>query len=235
MNQVSLSQPGGKIETGTNNSNNKCRPKLVQGLPQDIVINFHLNNIYGFVAQWIKSWRTPVWFTDREKIFSLEFLLKRKWTKWWTTRRTTQVIPWSLADGHRQKESSPKNVLIWAEFKNSLELKCFVLSEVRVVGVYKAWIQSPDDDRVRSHDFVMFWTIADMENDNKFWLRPHRWWRKKIERLFKRACDEFDETWNLFSFKKTCEVFQRGFHSTCSVFKTKRKMVNLTIRPSGPQ
>ena len=29
----------------------------------------------------------------------------RKWTKWWTrtTTITTQVIPWSLADGRRQK------------------------------------------------------------------------------------------------------------------------------------
>ena len=50
----------------------------------------------------------------------------------------------------------------------TLKQKCFVLSEVRMVGVYKARIQSHEDDRVRSQDFVMFWTIADMENDNKF-------------------------------------------------------------------
>ena len=38
------------------------------------------------------------------EFFSLKFLLMRKWTKWrTTTTRTTQVIPWSLADGHRQK------------------------------------------------------------------------------------------------------------------------------------
>ena len=47
-------------------------------------------------------------FKSQSRIFfSLKFLLKRKWTKWWTTRRgrtttTTQVIPWSLADGRRQ-------------------------------------------------------------------------------------------------------------------------------------
>ena len=33
---------------------NKCRPKLVQGLRQDIEINFHIYNINGSVAQWIK-------------------------------------------------------------------------------------------------------------------------------------------------------------------------------------
>ena len=41
-------------------------------------------------------------------IFSLKFLLKMKWTKWWRrtrarTRTTTHIIPWSLADGRRQK------------------------------------------------------------------------------------------------------------------------------------
>ena len=41
-------------------------------------------------------------------IFSLKFLLKKKWTKWWRrtrarTRTTTHIIPWSLADGRRQK------------------------------------------------------------------------------------------------------------------------------------
>ena len=39
--------------------------------------------------------------------FSFKFLSKRKWTKWWTriTRTTTtQVIPWSLANGGRQKK-----------------------------------------------------------------------------------------------------------------------------------
>ena len=39
-------------------------------------------------------------------IFSPKFLLKKKWTKWWRwrrTRTTTHIIPWSLADGRRQK------------------------------------------------------------------------------------------------------------------------------------
>ena len=44
-------------------------------------------------------------------IFSLKFLLMRKWTKWWTT--TTQVIPWSLDDGRRQK-CSPTQPLFWS-------------------------------------------------------------------------------------------------------------------------
>ena len=35
---------------------NKCGPILVQGLRQDIEINFHINNIYGSVAQWISAW-----------------------------------------------------------------------------------------------------------------------------------------------------------------------------------
>ena len=36
--------------------------------------------------------------------FSLKFFLMKKWTKWWTrTRATTQVIPWPLAYGRRQK------------------------------------------------------------------------------------------------------------------------------------
>ena len=35
---------------------NKCQPILVQGLWQDIEINFHINNIYGSVAQWISAW-----------------------------------------------------------------------------------------------------------------------------------------------------------------------------------
>ena len=54
--------------------------------------------------------RVPDWwfggprFESREgRIFSLKFLLMRKWTKRWRTRTwrttTTQVIPWSLADG----------------------------------------------------------------------------------------------------------------------------------------
>ena len=33
---------------------NKCQPNLVQGLRRDIEINFHINILYGFVAQWIK-------------------------------------------------------------------------------------------------------------------------------------------------------------------------------------
>ena len=33
---------------------NKCRLILVQGLRRGIEINFHINKIYGSVAQWIK-------------------------------------------------------------------------------------------------------------------------------------------------------------------------------------
>ena len=33
---------------------NKCRPILVQGLRRDIEINFHIDNIYGSVAQLIE-------------------------------------------------------------------------------------------------------------------------------------------------------------------------------------
>ena len=41
------------------------------------------------------------------RIFSLKFLLMRKWTKWrrTRTRTTTQVIPWFLADGRRHKQT----------------------------------------------------------------------------------------------------------------------------------
>ena len=35
---------------------NKCRPILVQGLRRDITINFHINNIYGSVAQSVEWW-----------------------------------------------------------------------------------------------------------------------------------------------------------------------------------
>ena len=35
---------------------NKCRPILVQGLRRDVEINFHINNIYGSVTQWICAW-----------------------------------------------------------------------------------------------------------------------------------------------------------------------------------
>ena len=43
------------------------------------------------------------------EFFSLKFLSKGKWTKCWRTRtRTTQVIPWSLAFGCRQKCPSPE-------------------------------------------------------------------------------------------------------------------------------
>ena len=48
--------------------------------------------------------RSPVWCSGGEELFSLKFIFKRKGTKWWRTRtsRTTQVIPWSLADARRQ-------------------------------------------------------------------------------------------------------------------------------------
>ena len=62
------------------------------------------------VAQWIKcsagELKDPGLIPSQGEFFSLKFLLKRKWTKWRTraTRRTTtQVIPWSLAYGRRQK------------------------------------------------------------------------------------------------------------------------------------
>ena len=83
---------------------NKCQPILVQGLRRDIQMNFHIKTIYVSVAQWISAWLW-IWTTQGD-FFSLKFIFKRKWTKWWrtrTTRTTTQVIPWSLADGRRQK------------------------------------------------------------------------------------------------------------------------------------
>ena len=77
---------------------------LVQGLRRDIEINFHISNIYGSVAQWIKcsagELKNPDSIPSEGDFISLKFHLKRKWTKWWTT---TQVIPWSLADSRRQK------------------------------------------------------------------------------------------------------------------------------------
>ena len=50
--------------------------------------------------------RSAAWFLtffSSGIIFSRKFLLKRKWTKWWTTTTRTQVIPWSLANGRSQK------------------------------------------------------------------------------------------------------------------------------------
>ena len=56
---------------------NKCRPILVQGLRQDIEINFHIDYIYGSVAQWISNWlwiwRTPVRYSIRGIFFHLNF------------------------------------------------------------------------------------------------------------------------------------------------------------------
>ena len=52
------------------------------------------------------SKRTLVWFPGGEIFFSLKFILKRKWTKWWRTRtttRTTQVIPWSFGQWSQTK------------------------------------------------------------------------------------------------------------------------------------
>ena len=51
----------------------------------------------------------------REKFFSLKFIFKRKWTKWWTRTRTrrTQVIPWSLDDGRRQKQEQLSLSHLW--------------------------------------------------------------------------------------------------------------------------
>ena len=45
-------------------------------------------------------WMSQIWIPPWEKFFSLKILLMRKWSKWWTRRRTrtTQVIPWSLAN-----------------------------------------------------------------------------------------------------------------------------------------
>ena len=54
---------------------NKCWPKLVQGLRRDIEINFHINDIYGSVAQrisaWLWIWRTLIHFPVREIFFTL--------------------------------------------------------------------------------------------------------------------------------------------------------------------
>ena len=48
----------------------------------------------------------------------------RKWTKWWTTTRTrTEVIPWSLADGRRQKLRPDKKVILTC--RTNLIIKIF--------------------------------------------------------------------------------------------------------------
>ena len=61
---------------------NKCQPILVQGLRRDIEINFHINNIYGSVSQWISAWlKDPGFFPCQGDFFSIKFLLKRKGTK----------------------------------------------------------------------------------------------------------------------------------------------------------
>ena len=56
---------------------NKFRPILVQGLLQDIEINFHIINIYGSVVQWISAWlwiwRTLVRNPVREIFLHLNF------------------------------------------------------------------------------------------------------------------------------------------------------------------
>ena len=61
---------------------NKCQPILVQGLRRDIELNFHIINIYGSVAQWIKclAWelKDPDSIPSQGDFFSLKFLLKRK-------------------------------------------------------------------------------------------------------------------------------------------------------------
>ena len=58
-------------------SENKWRPILVQGLRRDTEINFHINNIYGSVTQWISAWlwiwRTPVQIPVREIFFTYSF------------------------------------------------------------------------------------------------------------------------------------------------------------------
>ena len=54
--------------------NNKCRPILIQGLRQDIELNFQRSNIYDSVARWIGAWlwiwKNPVWFPVREFFFT---------------------------------------------------------------------------------------------------------------------------------------------------------------------
>ena len=64
--------------------------------------------------------KDPGTIPSQGNFFSLKFLVKRIWTKWWTkttrTRTTTQVIPWSLADGCRQKDES-KNRFYKENFK----------------------------------------------------------------------------------------------------------------------
>ena len=73
---------------------------------------FSFTYIYGSIAQLIKCsarvLKVPGLNPNLGEFFSLKFLSMRDWTKWrrtttWT--RTTQVIPWSLANGRRQKQS----------------------------------------------------------------------------------------------------------------------------------
>ena len=102
---------------GERQSRNKFQPILVQGLQRDFwnkYIIFKHNNVNVSIAQLVEcqtvDLEVPGSNPDWGEFFSLKFLLMRKRTKWRTRTRTTttttiQVIPWSLADGRRQKHS----------------------------------------------------------------------------------------------------------------------------------
>ena len=71
--------------------------------------NWRNNNVslaqFGRMPDW---WSGDPRFKSRVgEFFSLKYLLMRKWTIRWRTTRTTktQAIPWSLADGRRQKRT----------------------------------------------------------------------------------------------------------------------------------
>ena len=142
---------------------------------------------------WI--WRTQ--FNSRSgRFFSLKFLLMRKWTKWWTTtrtRKTTQVIPWSLADGRRQKclgssvffPSSPYSPLssgwsfsrsfLWRPASNDWS---WAAKWAQLLITYSERGRSLRTLRVEAEWVIVDWWSSFSFHEKTLWLR---WWKSHLE------------------------------------------------------
>ena len=117
-----------------------------------------------------------------------------KWTKWWrTTTTTTQVIPWSLADGRRQKclgssvffPSSPYSPLssgwsfsrsfLWRPASNDWS---WAAKWAQLLITYSERGRSLRTLRVEAEWVIVDWWSSFSFHEKTLWLR---WWKFHLE------------------------------------------------------
>ena len=157
----------------------------------------------------------------------------RKWTKWWTTtrtRKTTQVIPWSLADGRRQKclgssvffPSSPYSPLssgwsfsrsfLWRPASNDWS---WAAKWAQLLITYSERGRSLRTLRVEAEWVIVDWWSSFSFHEKTLWLR---WWKSHLEQTQTKNIQTvlMKKKWDLFSPENETLAH-------CWCFKRKRK------------